>query len=348
MRINATPTDLIDQLRAWFHPKDRSIVMADDCFIEGDEISTPANPRTGRRRLYAKSGCWYDLDSLGIETGLCVSGIDPAGHTHSKLVAADGVPDPAWTADNDGHLIPASNYNIGSVANPTGNIYQDLAKDIYCAGDKEGLNTRFIWGAPGITDHFRSGVIPTGYSWLAAGNIDGTAAAVPTIISYNYGGEWLAAYPGAGVRSFLYKSVTDNPIGKYLYAKINCGATGSMGMRLDKNDDNYFYEFYFTEQNNGAVRWTFKYKNGGAVTTTSGTIDFPANIAYQVGLYLYDTTVVQMGLAYIHSIENFYPAFQVASAGEAYWGAGATHRSGLILKVSQAVGLCDVFYNQFA
>lgn len=125
MRINATPTDLIDQLRAWFHPKDRSVVMADDCFIEGDEISTPANPRTGRRRLYAKSGCWYDLDSAGIETRFCVSGVDPAGHTHSKLVAGDGAPDPALSADASGFLSAAvqplfSAYKSSSTADVTG------------------------------------------------------------------------------------------------------------------------------------------------------------------------------------------------------------------------------------
>lgn len=125
MRINATPTDLIDQLRAWFHPKDRSVVMADDCFIEGDQITKPANPRTGRRRLYAKTDCWYDLDSAGTETGLCVSGVDPAGHTHSKLVASDGAPDPALSADANGFLSAAvqplfSAYKSSSTADVTG------------------------------------------------------------------------------------------------------------------------------------------------------------------------------------------------------------------------------------
>lgn len=32
------------------------------------------------------------------------AGIDPTGHSHSKLVAADGNPDPAWSADNAGNL----------------------------------------------------------------------------------------------------------------------------------------------------------------------------------------------------------------------------------------------------
>lgn len=71
MELPVNPSALIELLRAWFFAKDRSIVLANDTFIEGDEISKPANPVTGRRRLYAKTDCWYDLDSDGNETALC-------------------------------------------------------------------------------------------------------------------------------------------------------------------------------------------------------------------------------------------------------------------------------------
>jgi hypothetical protein len=37
--------------------------------IIGEEITTPANPSAGERKLYAKSDGWYDLDSAGTETG---------------------------------------------------------------------------------------------------------------------------------------------------------------------------------------------------------------------------------------------------------------------------------------
>lgn len=67
MKVDQTPTGFIEQLRCWFHPKDRSVVLADSCFVEGQEISTPGNPIAGRRRLYAKTDGWYDLDNAGIE-----------------------------------------------------------------------------------------------------------------------------------------------------------------------------------------------------------------------------------------------------------------------------------------
>lgn len=62
-----TPTKLIDQLRAWFHPKDRAVVLADNTFIEAPAISTPGTPAAGRRRLYTKSDGWYNLESSGSE-----------------------------------------------------------------------------------------------------------------------------------------------------------------------------------------------------------------------------------------------------------------------------------------
>lgn len=53
------------------------------------------------------------------------AGVDPTGHTHSKLVAPDGAPDPALSADASGYLSAAvqplfSAYNSASDANVTG------------------------------------------------------------------------------------------------------------------------------------------------------------------------------------------------------------------------------------
>jgi microcystin-dependent protein len=74
---------LIEALRTWFHPKDRSVILGSDCFIEGDEVLTPGTPVTDRRRLYAKDDGWYEIDDGGVETKF--SG--PGGinvHTHAN------------------------------------------------------------------------------------------------------------------------------------------------------------------------------------------------------------------------------------------------------------------------
>jgi hypothetical protein len=63
---------MIEALRTWFHPKDRSVVLGENCFIEFDILDTaPANPLPGRIRFYAKSNGTnelYMLESDGTET----------------------------------------------------------------------------------------------------------------------------------------------------------------------------------------------------------------------------------------------------------------------------------------
>lgn len=63
--LSQTPIALIDQLRAWFHPKDRSVWVCDSGFISLQAITTPTvTPPVGRYFLYMKAdGCLYVLDS---------------------------------------------------------------------------------------------------------------------------------------------------------------------------------------------------------------------------------------------------------------------------------------------
>lgn len=67
MKIYTLPIEMVNALRSWFHPKDRSVILADDCFIEGEETTTPGNPSLNRGRLYWKNGYWTQLNESGIE-----------------------------------------------------------------------------------------------------------------------------------------------------------------------------------------------------------------------------------------------------------------------------------------
>ncbi len=71
MRIYKLAIEEVNALRSWFHPKDRSVIMANNSFIEGEETATPANPSHNRGRLYWKNGCWTQLDESGSEESLC-------------------------------------------------------------------------------------------------------------------------------------------------------------------------------------------------------------------------------------------------------------------------------------
>lgn len=119
MKIYTLPIEMVNALRSWFHPKDRSVILADDCFIEGEETTTPGNPSLSRGRLYWKNGYWTGLNNSGVEqiltgpalisetiltsnvTSLTFSGI-PQVFRHLKLVI-QGRTDLA--AEADGILI---------------------------------------------------------------------------------------------------------------------------------------------------------------------------------------------------------------------------------------------------
>jgi len=57
---SANPSGLIEQLRSWFHPKDRSVWVCDSGFICLQDIAIPTpNPPAGRYFLFMHEGCLW-------------------------------------------------------------------------------------------------------------------------------------------------------------------------------------------------------------------------------------------------------------------------------------------------
>ena len=72
------------------------------------------------------------------------SGVVPTVHTHSKLVASDGSPDPAWSTDADGDLAGAANLDLtvaGYIRPSTNGIYFATTGQIQTAAGA------FTWNA---------------------------------------------------------------------------------------------------------------------------------------------------------------------------------------------------------
>src|SRR5687768_384500 len=67
MKVYVLSMEMVNALRSWFHPKDRSVILANDTFIEGEETPTPSSPPLNRSRLYVKNGWWTQLSSAGSE-----------------------------------------------------------------------------------------------------------------------------------------------------------------------------------------------------------------------------------------------------------------------------------------
>jgi hypothetical protein len=83
-----------------------------DLFQDMDErAAAPANPDANRWRVWVESDGLHILNNAGSEY-IFPGGIDPTGHTHSKIVASDGAPDPAWSVDAAGNLAAAGAYSL--------------------------------------------------------------------------------------------------------------------------------------------------------------------------------------------------------------------------------------------
>ena len=83
-------------------------------------------------------------------------------------------------------LTVSGGINVGS-ATGAGAGQVKASSEIYAIGDNRGLMTRFVdvLGTP--TDHFRSGGIPSGYSWTTLAGYSGT----PPYVEYRIAGDYM-------------------------------------------------------------------------------------------------------------------------------------------------------------
>jgi hypothetical protein len=114
-------------------------------------------------------------------------------------------------------------------------------------------------------DHFRSGVIPTGYTWDAAAPYNGA----PGTVSYNYQGTYMYVAVSQGA-CLLHKHITDYS-GHSLTARLTVGWTTEIGLRIDDGSDDNYVMIILDPDNAGAYNLDYRYRaGGGAVTDVPG------------------------------------------------------------------------------
>ena len=230
----------------------------------------------------------------------------------------------------------------------TGSLALSTGGDIFPNADARGLAARFVTplGPRAYTDHFRSGVIPTGFAWQGA-PFGGT----PTI-GYNRASEYLGAAGGGAARYFMSIAVTNAAASwqdKAIWARQAAAYNGRLGIRLDDGTDNNYAEVLLdASANDGGQVLTFRYRaGGGAVTTVTGST-YPVTQLFTLlilcvwngaNYYVYGYPVNEAGDSV--NVANFNtPAIA--------W-APAAGRVGILLDTTAASGhtLTDWFYNTF-
>jgi hypothetical protein len=188
------------------------------------------------------------------------------------------------------------------------------------------------------TDHFRSGAIPDGFSWIA----DGTFGGAPGGLAYSNQGTYLAVNTAAGP-NFLADAITVYA-DKQFVARLATGITTEIGVRLDDGSDNNYAEIVLDPDDVGAYRVDFRFRaGGGAVTDNAGPLVCVSE-AVVVKLVWYSAT--PMAIGYIlgeHGLVANVGGFNTGALG---WTPA---RVGLVVRGNNGnYALCDWFYSDFA
>ena len=141
-------------------------------------------------------------------------------------------------------------------------VGKDVHADDEAAVDVRGLFSRMAnrYGILGYDDHFRSGMIPFGFTWINVAPFDG----VPPTLDYDYRHSFLrAAGDNAANDYFLARGVTDYD-GMEFVARVHVGHHARGGIRIDDGTDNNYSELILYSDDDGQQELYYRHNTGGA------------------------------------------------------------------------------------
>lgn len=194
-------------------------------------------------------------------TAVCIDDCDLSGTTTTKnVIIANAGSDRILitTAGNVGiGLTPSSRLDVSGDTETTGDFYPD-------GEGTRGLMSRLVNynTAAGVTDHFRSGVIPTGFTWQGA-PFSGT----PGTLAYNYNGSWLRALINSASPYFLADAISVYS-DKKIVAMMNAAYSTQVGIRIDDGTVSNSVDFYLDGGATGCCVPTFRVYTAGSPAYT--------------------------------------------------------------------------------
>lgn len=218
---------------------------------------------------------------------------------------------------------------------------QYAPEDVYPDGESDrGLFARMVnrAGISVYTDHFRSGAIPTGFSWIADGTFNGT----PGGIDYSHRSSYLRVVADS-TPHFLADAITTYS-DRWFLARVSTGYATEIGLRLDDGSDDNYAEIILDPDNVGGYNVDFRYRaGGGAVTDTPGPY-YPATELAVVALYWYSVTPAVWG--YLYRENGDLASLNGFATGALAWTPA---RVGIKVQVNGGdPGIVDWFYSTFS
>jgi len=282
--------------------------------------------------------------------------VDLNGNADAIVLDADG--DTSISAPTDDEIdVEVGGADVAEWK--AGGLYYGAGIESFPNNDARGIATRFVnpSGLTAWTAHFRTGETTgpgngtlASYSWQGA-PLNGT----PTIHSYTYAGDYLAAQAsGAGNRHFLSTAIS-NVAGSWqnqsLYARVATGKGTEAGVRFDDGTDDNYVELYVDGLGDATYQLKFRYRdNAGGVTTVTSNLIVPVDRLVNIRLYSYYSGGNYEAYAYMvqeTGLDINITGFNHILTGN--WAAGppAAGRAGLMIKDIANYGVFDWFYNTF-
>ena len=139
-------------------------------------------------------------------------------------------------------------------------------RDVQPDNDNHGLWARRVnrLGLSTYDDHFRSGLIPTGYSWITDGTFNGT----PGTLTYSYLGTYMHVSTST-TPNFLADAITVYS-GETITARIRANSGAEFGLRIDDGSDNNYVEAVLDPSVGMSTLDHRERAGGGAVTDIPG------------------------------------------------------------------------------
>lgn len=311
-------------------------------------ISQMGGDRAGTARADTISGLWT-FDRGAATAPLAIAQADAPTVTNLDADKLD-------TYEASAFPRKAENAAIAGAWTFNDDVYLAAAQDVLPDGETLGAGvfkrlTNHL-GMATYDDHFRSGAIPSGYTWDTGALFVGT----PPSLVYSYGGSWLGVALSAAGKAFLRKPVTNAAASwqlKSLRGRLRAGIRGRLGFRFDNGsdvaNDERFVELYVDASAGDATgTLNFRYKNAaGAPSTLTSAILVPATQYLAIYLYCYYTGGVYSGIGYIFGEEG--SAVNVAGFSINITWVPCAGRAGIMLETTGAsnYNFCDWFINNF-
>lgn len=221
-----------------------------------------------------------------------------------------------------------------------GHIREVQYRDVRPDDDPYGLWARCVnrYGLALYTDHFRSGVIPAGFSWIN----DGTFLGTPGTLEYSREGTYMIAST-ATQPNFLADAIAAYA-GRVFVARLRAASVTEIGVRCDDGTDSNYAEIVLDPDNLGAYNVDFRYRaGGGAVTDVPGPL-YPAS--EYVTVYLRSNSTGPRFQGYTIAEDRLANPVTAWDTGVIAW---VPARVGIVIRGNGgSFACCDKFYSTFA